>query len=421
MRIQVITMREKVFAGRDGVEVSKFSAACAFDAFDVTAIDFQSENFWKNAKNNLDGVNSRNDLQTLASMINQSTSCNVLVLLPQNNKYVYDLAYGGYSGSKSYQHSKPLKDMIDQISSHVFSYVLSPVPDLAFGRSTTIINGKRYESDFFVPSQFESQVVSAARSDAGDITAFVTQDERFVTTMFVPDAESLLGIVDLFGLREDGSRDLPAWLEDVSFLDESDLREELTEVENQAADLRMRAAGIEDKLLGYTQKKAVLCLKGAPLEDTVREMLAEILDVEDAFIDTKEEDFLYESPSVDICFEIKGSVGGLKRHHVSKTFDHAQMHADVLEGRGVKKDSKAVLVFSSEIEKPPKERSPFPEGQIKIAERNEVAILSGETFLRCYEAKLQGRLDAMGFLDLINCQAGLIEYPPSKQHDDIDE
>ena len=409
MRIQVITMREQAFAGIGGVDTSPFRSPRALGAYDFAVIDFQYESFWRNPANSIRGVNSQADLETLEDMICGSTSCRVLILLPKNHMYQYNLGYHGQVG-KTYGASTPLKDVINKISEYTLAYVLPDPPELAFGRSVTPIGPLRLDSDFHVAPSCEHAVIPVARSEAGGITAFVSQDRFMATTMDVSDGEVLLNVIELFRSTGQNLSDLPEWLDKVPFLDESNLRERLEAIGDEISDLQAQAMQIEGKLAEYAEKKSVLCLKDDELETIARSMLAEILDIQDEFIDEKEEDFLYESDSVDICFEIKGSVGGLKRQHVSKAFDHAQIHADELEGKNVSKATKAILVFSSEIGKSLEDRGPYPKGQITIAQKTGVGVMSSETLLRCYEAKLHGELDAAGFVAMLVDASGLISF-----------
>lgn len=98
----------------------------------------------------------------------------------------------------------------------------------------------------------------------------------------------------------------------------------------------------------------------------------------------------------------------MKRQHVSKTYDHVQIKADAMEDEGVSCKLKGVLIFASQIEVRPEERDPFPDTQITIARKNDIAVLSTETLLRCYEAYIEKRLTSTSFKKTLRQTSGLI-------------
>lgn len=166
--------------------------------------------------------------------------------------------------------------------------------------------------------------------------------------------------------------------------------------------------GIEKILSSYRNIKSVLCTKDFDLENNARHLLAEIAEVDETFEDNKEEDFNFSYDDTFYLIEIKGSSRGLKRQHISKTYDHVQIKMDEMEAEGDSRKIKGVLIFASQIELRPEERDPFPEKQISIAQRTEIAVLSTETLLRCYEAYIEGRLTSDAFKETLRHSSGLI-------------
>ena len=98
----------------------------------------------------------------------------------------------------------------------------------------------------------------------------------------------------------------------------------------------------------------------------------------------------------------------MKRQHISKTYDHVQIKADAMEDEGSTSKLKGVLFFASQIELKPEERDPFPETQITIACKNDIAVLSTETLLRCYEAYIEKRLTSTSFKETLSQTSGLV-------------
>lgn len=138
-------------------------------------------------------------------------------------------------------------------------------------------------------------------------------------------------------------------------------------------------------------------------------MLSEMLDTPNDFQDENEEDFRYIQGDRVFLFEIKGSVRNLKREQITKTDSHVQMYLDENENNELAVPPKGVLIFSGQIERAPREREPYPDNQIKLAIRNDVAVVSAELFLQIYEGVLDGLMTKEELLDLLwNCNGELV-------------
>lgn len=200
----------------------------------------------------------------------------------------------------------------------------------------------------------------------------------------------------------------PDWLDEVEYHDEWAQRARIKEINEKMALLNEERKGIEEVLSDYQNIKSVLCTKDFDLENKARHLLAKIAEVDEDFQDNKEEDFRFSYDGTLFLIEIKGSNGGLKRQHVSKTYDHVQIKADAMEDEGDSCKLKGVLIFASQIEVRPEERDSFPTTQIAIARKNDIAVLSTETLLRCYEAYIEKRLTSTSFKETLRQTSGFI-------------
>lgn len=201
---------------------------------------------------------------------------------------------------------------------------------------------------------------------------------------------------------------MPVWLDEVSYHDEAAQRARIREINAEMDLLDKEKKEIEGVLSNYQDIKSVLCSKDFELENMTRHLLAKIVEVDEDFEDCKEEDFRFSYNDTLYLIEIKGSKGGLKRQHVSKTYDHVQIKADAMEDEGNTCKLKGVLIFASQIELKPEERDPFPDTQITIARKNDIAVLSTETLLRCYEAYIEKRLTSASFKETLRQTSGLV-------------
>ena len=251
-------------------------------------------------------------------------------------------------------------------------------------------------------------VNSILESDASTVSAVRLSEAFAGTTLQVNNNDDLSAIVDAIFPAKDSPYRIPEWLDEVVYHDEAAQRARLKEIDEQIVFLGEERKGIEEILSDYRGIKSVLCCKDFDLEKRVRHLLAEIVEVDEDFEDNKEEDFRFSYDNTLFLIEIKGSNGGLKRQHVSKTYDHVQIKADAMEEEGNSGKLKGVLIFASQIELKPDERDQFPETQITIARKNDIAVLSTETLLRCYEAYVEGRLTSDAFKETLLQTSGLV-------------
>ena len=408
MSIQILcyNMANHALKNAPGISVSSFSEPAAFDAFDLVVIDLQQSDLWRNNGNGLKSINSTADFLTLSQMIEEARDSKIIVLLPIN--YIFYYSYSPI-GSQ-YMSYCPLKDMLGELCRSLLFPLLGVYLPLAYGRSDTRISGDCYVSDFHLAPSNELNFESLTTSEANVTTSFKISERLYATTLLVEDNDALLKLCDAMSLIPDKQDEFPEWLSSVPFLDEEDLRSRRTDINNEISKLKRERNDIDDKLKTYEEKKSILCIKDKALEDCVRNMLAEMLHVPNDFEDTKEEDFRYETEDTVYLFEIKGSVGGLKRQHISRTNDHVQICFDNLEDSGQNKRVKGTLIFSSQINNPPNNKDPYSQLQLTLAEREDIGVMSAKTFLHCYEASMRGLLSPDEFISLISSSSGQIEY-----------
>lgn len=392
------------------IAVSSFSEPSAFDAFDLVVINLQQSDLWRNTRDSYSSLNSSADINSIAQMISESSSSKVLILLPQNYTFNYNYVRGSRYSSDGFRSRKPLKDIIDSLGRELLRPLLGTYLPLAFGLSTTQVAERKLSSDFHLQRAAACELPTLTTSVAGDSTSFQISERLYATTLLVEDNDALLQLCSTLGLLPDEQEEFPEWLDDVPFLDEEELRSKRRVITDKISELNREQDAINSRLNAYEEKKSILCIKDSALEDRVRGMLAEILHVPNDFEDTKEEDFRYETEDAVYLFEIKGSVGGLRRQHISRTNDHVQICSDDLEDSGQAKRVKGILIFSSQINNPPIDKDPYPQQQLTLAEREEIGVMSAKTFLRCYEASMRGLLSPDEFISLIDSSSGQIEY-----------
>lgn len=410
MKTQLLVYRQRDcgFTETNDLKIKEFSKASAFDAFELTVIDLQDEHLWKSDYYNDNQLKDHADISSIGQMMLQSNKCKCIVLLPQNCMYSYCYEYDSRAHTKMYKHNMPLKDFIKNLA-HSFVGELFPLPlRICFGESKTRLFDRELHSDFSFSTPILPPVNSILESEASTVSAVLLSETLAATTLHVNDNDDLLAVVDAIFPAEDSPNRIPEWLDEVVYHDEAAQRARLKEIDEQIVFLGEERKRIEEILSDYRGIKSVLCCKDFDLEKRVRHLLAEIVEVDEDFEDNKEEDFRFSYDNTLFLIEIKGSNGGLKRQHVSKTYDHVQIKADAMEEEGNSGKLKGVLIFASQIELKPHERDQFPETQITIARKNEIAVLSTETLLRCYEAYVEGRLTSDAFKETLLQTSGFV-------------
>lgn len=407
-QLLVYRLRDCGFTETADLTIKEFSKASAFDAFELTVIDLQDEQLWKSDFNNDKLLFDHADISSIGQMMHLSKKSKCIVLLPQNCIYSHGYGRDYSTGSNRYLKKSPLKNLFRNFRESPIGELFTLSMPICFGESETILSNKELSSDFSFGKPLPVGMNGILKSNASTVSAVLISVKFAATTLLVKNNSDLSAIVGAIFPIETQSAHTPDWLEEVEFHDEATRRVRMKDIDDQITFLSKEKKGIEEVLSDYREIKSVLCSKDLELENKARHLLAEIAEVDEAFEDNKEEDFRFSYDDTLFLIEIKGSNGGLKRQHVSKTYDHVQIKADAMEDEGCSGKLKGVLIFASQIELKPEERDPFPETQITIARKNEIAVLSTETLLRCYEAYVEGRLTSDAFKETLLQMSGLV-------------
>lgn len=410
MKTQILVYKKPNcgFTDTSDLTIREFGKALAFDAFDLTVIDLQDKYLWKSDYTNDKILQDHADISSIRQMMLQSNKAKCIVVLPQNYSFLYSYGYNLETHSEGYKKKKPLKDFIKDFAVSPIGELFSFSLRICFGKSITLVSNKELHSDFSFSMPITSPLKPLLTSNASTISTVLISETLAATTLEINTNEDLSAVIDAIFPAVVQSVLIPDWLDEVEYHDETAQRARIKEINEEMALLDKEKKEIEGVLSNYQDIKSVLCSKDFELEKMTRHLLAKIVEVDEDFEDCKEEDFRFSYNDTLYLIEIKGSKGGLKRQHISKTYDHVQIKADALEDEGSTSKLKGVLIFASQIELKPEERDPFPETQITIARKNDIAVLSTETLLRCYEAYIEKRLTSTSFKETLSQTSGLV-------------
>ena len=410
MKTQILVYKKPNcgFTETSDLTIREFGKALAFGAFDLTVIDLQDKYLWKSDYTNDKILQDHADISSIRQMMLQSNKAKCIVVLPQNYSFLYSYGYNLETHSEGYKKKKPLKDFIKDFAVSPIGELFSFSLRICFGKSITLVSNKELHSDFSFSMPIASPFKPLLTSNASTISTVLISETLAATTLEINTNEDLSAVIDAIFPAVVQSVLIPDWLDEVEYHDETAQRARIKEIDEEMALLDKEKKEIEGVLSNYQDIKSVLCSKDFELEKMTRHLLAKIVEVDEDFEDCKEEDFRFSYNDTLYLIEIKGSKGGLKRQHISKTYDHVQIKADAMEDEGSTSKLKGVLIFASQIELKPEERDPFPETQITIARKNDIAVLSTETLLRCYEAYIEKRLTSTSFKETLSQTSGLV-------------
>lgn len=410
MKTQILVYKKPNcgFTETSDLTIREFGKALAFGAFDLTVIDLQDKYLWKSDYTNDKILQDHADISSIRQMMLQSNKAKCIVVLPQNYSFLYSYGYNLETHSEGYKKEKPLKDFIKDFAVSPIGELFSFSLRICFGKSITLVSDKELHSDFSFSMPIASPLKPLLTSNASTISTVLISETLAATSLEINTNEDLSAVIDAIFPAVVQSVLIPDWLDEVEYHDETAQRARIKEIDEEMALLDKEKKEIEGVLSNYQDIKSVLCSKDFELEKMTRHLLAKIVEVDEDFEDCKEEDFRFSYNDTLYLIEIKGSKGGLKRQHISKTYDHVQIKADAMEDEGSTSKLKGVLIFASQIELKPEERDPFPETQITIARKNDIAVLSTETLLRCYEAYIEKRLTSTSFKETLSQTSGLV-------------
>lgn len=399
MKTQLIDNRNLFLdASEKGITVNHFDAFDAFDQYDVTVICLQDSSLWQSNHRKNDISIYQNDLSTVVQAMEAARSCRILILLPQNETYHYDWI-SPFGERPRYSKAVHLKDMLSGLKT-IMQGLFPSEMNLVVGASVTNVGDCALKADFSLVPGIDLVFPVTLTSEANTFT-MLSSNKVAYSTLEVSNTMELTTLVYAAFPANEEEAHFPDWLDQIEFLDEAEIKEDIEQANNQIMSLE-ESVEAKNRILGnYNKIKSILCSNGDALQETVVEILREILADDLEFIDDHKEDYRYEDGNRIFLFEVKGSRRGLRRQHISDAFHHVQKAKDDLEEFDDPRDVKGCLIFSEFIEIPPNERNPYAEDTIAIARQLDVTLISAMTFLRVYERFKEECLTGDEFLQMV--------------------
>lgn len=404
MKIQVIQHSNNSATEREGLHFSPMCAPRALDDYDINLIDLSSDSLWEyQYHNNMGQVDALSDLKTLQQMAENKKNAIVVYVMPQNVKYSYDLQYD------TYHNDIPIKDIIAGIIRYSLSFVLpggSMLVDLAFEKTDTEINNKKYAADFYLLNS-SSAVTKSIRSEKS--TTIKIADNVFVTTLSITrTATDIKHYVS--ALFENHERTVaPEWMNDITFGDDLEQQERIKQNDEIILSAQANIKVAEDKLKENAKYKSILYSTGDELVSVVFEILEKLFSCNlSAFEDKKKEDFLIKTECCTFIGEIKGVNSNVKFDNITQIGVHFGRYLDSIAETGVKETVKQLLIINPLRNKPLNQREPIHRDQIDFAIRSGCLIVETSTLLRLFERFCNNELTVQKCKQVFSTKSGLL-------------
>lgn len=391
------------------VTFNKFDSPQSFDDYDINIIDISCPTIWCYEYNIPTKLNIEKDILSIAEMIKVSSS-NILILLPQNVTYNYNYGRPLYNPqvTERYQSQIELKNDLSLLNSVIDKFLNASFKDpiIMYNKTSTLIQDIAINSAFVFSQNAFGEHITLAKN--GTSVTTLNYNNVYLTTLNLSDNNYVN--LNVF-LQEIGwlskQEECPEWVYREKFLDDDVLVENIEKLNAEKKVLEEKIEQNLSKLDKNLFYKSILYATGDQLVNVVNHMLDEMIGYDfDKFVDKKEEDFCIEKEDVVYIGEIKGITSNVKRSNVTQVATHKNLY---LEKEGNEdKNALAIAIINRQRSKPIAERDEVPEDIKKVAQLNEVLVITSETFLKIYESFRNGELKSEDIKELLK-QKGLLE------------
>lgn len=398
--------------------VSDFKKPGVFDDFELNVLDLSFEELWTSKINDIEYNNNIDidmikDLKHYHTMLKNNKDTKILIVLPQNItlKYCWDWS------EEEYIMSEDLKNLTFFISQIVFENVYNYWLRLNFGCNSINLNRLDITADFYFDEKEIEEEQKILKSDTSSKLTTIRAEENiyFTTLNLMKSREVLEAFLEKTNiLNKSNEEKEPEWFNDIKILDDVDIENEVSQIEEEITRLQKKKENKLIKLEENKEIKSVLYQTGKKLQKIANKMLDEMLEYEDKeFIDEMEEDYRICKGENTFLIETKGLLRNVNGNDISKTDGHVQIYIDKLEEEGKDQDKekvKGIFIVANQRNRKIEERDKIPERQIKLAERDRILIIRTEQLLKLYEDFINKNIKTQEIIELFKTKIGEFKY-----------
>jgi len=413
--IQVITGNAGIFRNFkeiNGYTLSEFKKPQVFDGFELNILDLSFEDLWKYNKCVIEDINMIKDLSHYYEMIEDNVNTKILIILPQNIMFKYN-----FYSSRGYINSEDLKNLTDFISQKIYENVYNYNFTLNFGENSIKLKELNITADFYFNKTGIKEEQKILKSDKSNKLTTIKVDENiYFTTLDLMKSKEILEaflektkIIDASNEEEE-----PEWFNDIKILDDVDIENEVSQIEEEITKLQKKKENKLIKLEENKEIKSVLYQTDKKLQKIAIKMLDEMLGYEDKeFIDEMEEDYRICKGENTFLIETKGLLRNVNGNDINKTDGHVQIYIDKLEEEGKDQDKekvKGIFIVANQRNRRIEERDKLPERQITLAKKYNILIIRTEQLLKLYEDFINKNIKTQEIIELFKTKIGEFKY-----------
>lgn len=372
----------------------------SLDEFDINIINLADGEMWANCSDSKSRVNNSEDLGSLSTMIMNSHKTKVVILIPQNESYVYD--FNEYQG---YVKSCELKNMLNQMVDYILPklYLGFKRISLCYENTKTKIGNKNISAAFYFEGADDALLVS----DKSNKPTAIHCGDVFLSTLELKEYEYVIGFLKEINLLCQ-KQAAPDWMKGMLMFD--DEQQAMTIEKNKQAikAAENNIANAMEKIGKNNEYKSILYTTGEELVKVVFEILECMLGCDlSQFEDKKKEDFSFERNGIVYIGEIKGISSNIKSQNISQLEFHHQgfidEHPEIED-----KNLRQILIINYQRNTALQERDPVDKKQIELASKYGSLIVETRILLKMFEKYKKAELTREECFALLE-QNGILE------------
>lgn len=397
--IQMLTCnkRNENFEGRDMV-INTFHDAQSLDEFEINIVNLNSEVIWRNTGDNKETINDKKDFISLSSMIQNSSTTEIVIIFPQNTNFKY------YYYGERYNRACELKDMLKPMINNILPSLYPPLYGLTlyYENTKTKIGSKEIEASFHFHN-YDTTLLTSVKSNKA--TA-IEWHGIILTTLNLKDYNDVIGFLSAVNLLSK-KETTPNWVKEIKMFDDN-AQSAIIEANRLAIQEAEGNIGKAQEVLDKNNEyKSILYTQGDELVKVVFEIIEQMFGCDlSNFEDKYNEDFLFQVEGFTFIGEIKGVTHNVKNDNISQIDRHCQNYVEEHEEEDGK--IKGLLIINHQRNKPLQEREPVHERQISLAERYGVLIIETPVLLKLFEKYRLGGLSREKWLETVKGATGLL-------------
>ena len=287
--IQMLTFQgNEIELKGKGVKLNKIHDAEALDSYEINIISLQDRTMWKTREASPVTIDSIGDLSSLSKMIESSKHANIIILLPQNENFMYE----AWRPNRSEWRHLEFKNILQSFK-NVLGHIFEPLTRMYIMYENTItrIDDKKVPASFHFNEMVKDVLTKSEKSNK---PTTVKVEGVILSTLNINNYAEILSFLTEIGLIKEES-EAPEWMEGLNMFDDSN---QLKIIQENNMVIEMANENISNAMKVINQNKrykSVLYTSGDELVEIIFEILEKMLGCSlSGFIDKKKEDFNFK-------------------------------------------------------------------------------------------------------------------------------